>query len=121
MAVRNICNCHTPPGGSVECEPHQMAVCSVIDGVAHRQCLDAPLKGSDTALANWALSHITGVKRLTRAPIAISDLQLLLEGKFERSENEILTFSLPESVATAVMRLVNESESDRTGLHYEAS
>lgn len=105
MPVKNTCDCHDPPGGQVVCEPHQMAVCSVFNGVARRECKDPPSVGGDAALLNWALAHITGSPREPQAAIDYEDLHILSDNRVVRSNGAVVTFALPEEVALALQRL----------------
>ncbi len=107
MPVRNVCECDNPPGGTVACEPHQMAICIVKDGVARGECLDPPDTGDDgeTSLANWALAQVSGDYRSAETRIPLSALAVLFEGKFDRATGEVVTFSIPESVSEAIETL----------------
>lgn len=112
MPVKNICDCHNPPGGRAVCEPHQMAFCVVINGVARRECLDPPRAESAT-LARWALSHVLGYRYT--GTIDSYDLQVLTHGVFERADGAIVTFTLPEFVKRAVQSLIAEIEEEGEG------
>jgi hypothetical protein len=107
MPVKNICDCHNPPGGSVVCEAHQMAICIVINGVARRECHDPPSTGNATRLVNWALSHITGRDRAPEAAVSTTELRALDRGQVEVefSQRAFVTFALPENVVAAVRTL----------------
>lgn len=115
MPVRNVCDCHNPPGGSVVCEPHQMALCIVINGVARRECLDPPPTADAAGLVNWALSHITGRRLALGATVDDSVLHLLREGRLELSNDAIATFALPERITAAIRDLTSESDRGEMG------
>ncbi len=110
----NTCNCHNPPGGQVTCESHQMAICIVRNGVAQYKCLDPPgtspfhrfvrsltLRGPVTSaeLLNWALGKILGSHR---GAVAKAQFHILLDDKYERRDGTVVTFSLPESIRSAL-------------------
>ena len=101
MPVRNICDCPNPPGGNIACAPHQMALCGVINGILHRECLEPPVNVSPLILVNWAAEQITG--RITAADkIDISTLQLLKDGRYIQSNMAVVKFVLPESIKEAI-------------------
>ena len=105
--AKNICNCPNPPGGTVRCEAHQMAVCAVINGEAHYRCLDPP-KGivDSVGLATWAIQEIAGVKKRTPGfTLNLDDeLNILASGKYSSGEIRI-NFNLPENIKKAVEEL----------------
>lgn len=108
MPVKNICECHNPPGGTVKCEPHQLAICIVNNGVANKECKDPPLgMGSLSSLSrtatkrylNWALTHITGQERELSDPISSADRIILARGSYNNeATGERVTFSLPSEL-----------------------
>src|SRR5260370_21619056 len=64
--VPNTCNCPTPPGGTVSCSNHQLAVCRIVDGQVRAECIDQPGQRSALAISNWILSAVTGQERTAR-------------------------------------------------------
>jgi len=106
MPVRRICNCHNPPGGTVTCEPHQTAMCFVLDGEARRECYDTPPSGTHAELVDWAVAQITegSVSFQTRE----AQLLMLSQGYLERPDGTIVTFALPDSIQNAVASLVGD-------------
>jgi hypothetical protein len=108
MPVKNICQCDNPPGGDVLCEPDQLAICIVNNGVAKRECMDAPDDLGDLVnltrqqtirYLNWALSHITGQIRLLSSPISSQDRAILSQGRYDNAvTGDVVTFSLPEAL-----------------------
>jgi len=106
MPVKNICNCHEPPGGQVTCEPHQMAVCMVLNGVVTRGCKDPPSSGDAKLLANWALAQVIGTERQPDYFVGRGEVETLESGRFERGDGAIVTFALPENIAIAVRTLI---------------
>jgi len=108
MPVKNICECHNPPGGSVKCEPHQLAICIVNNGVATKECKDPPSgMGNLSSLSpsatkrylNWALSQITGKERQLSDQITSDDRIILTRGWYDNEvTGERITFSLPSEL-----------------------
>ena len=99
MPVKNVCECSNPPGGQIACEPYQMAICGVINGVIRRECLDPPTEGSPAVLANWVLSQISGENRFTGSEITVADLSTLNSGTFTSPNGEVVNFTIPEDMA----------------------
>jgi hypothetical protein len=105
MPVKNICKCDDPPGDIVECEPDQLAVCIVRNGVARKGCFDPPddlrdlsrlTPGQSGRYLNWALSNITGEIRRLSDPISNADMAILSRGTYHNEvTGELVTFSLP--------------------------
>jgi len=101
--MSNRCNCPKPPGGSVECDPDQLAVCAYVDGEIVARCYSRPVSvtkiltpgAKQLALRNWALSVITGADRKPTAPIEFYLLAMLRSGNYARDGN-VLTFKLPK-------------------------
>jgi hypothetical protein len=113
MPVKNICECNNPPGGRAVCEPHQMAVCGVINGVVRRECLDPPSGGTPTTLVNWALSQISGQSRGANAQITGGDLETLVRGTHSAPSGDIVNFVLPPQIIDAVRFLQSQSQRRR--------
>jgi hypothetical protein len=105
MPVKNICDCDNPPGGQAVCEPHQMAVCLVLKGVARRECLSPPRTGNRLTLINWAWTQVDGVPRPSNAVIHSAQLGILKTGKLVRNDGAIVNFALPKSIVRAVTEL----------------
>jgi hypothetical protein len=105
MPVKNTCKCEDPPGGTVECEPDQLALCIVRQGVAQKGCMDPPddlrdlaalTRGQSLRYLNWALSQITGEIRRLRDPISNEDYFILAQGSYQNIQTgAVVTFSLP--------------------------
>jgi len=106
MPVKNVCDCPNPPGGTFSCEPHQMAICFVLDGRVRRECRDQPLSGSHADLVNWAVDLITE----GRVSFKTREVELLMlsQGSFERLDGARITFTLPEGIQSAVATLAGE-------------
>lgn len=104
MAIRNICNCPSPPGGSVECSKDQMALCIVENGTVRRVCQNVVKDKDDSTIVNFALSIITGEIRPDYNNVSDYDIQILQSGEFYRG-NVAVTFNLPEVIIKAVRNI----------------
>jgi hypothetical protein len=101
--MSNTCKCPKPPGGSVECEGDQLAVCAYVDGEIVARCYSRPRRIrtihapwlKERALRNWAISMITDAERKPGALIESHLLEMLRSGKYTRDGN-LLTFTLPK-------------------------
>ena len=120
MPTRNICNCPHPPVGTVSCEPDQLAICRVRNGVAERECFDPP-DGMDSTsnlspaeakrYLNWSLQHITGHHRYSWDPISPSDEAILRQGVYHNvTTGEEVGFRLPDE-----LNLVSPSAASGSG------
>lgn len=106
MATKNICDCPLPPGGTVECEAHQMAVCVIKNGKARHLCLN-PIETSDSVkLLNWALSNIMEKDRKPYQNVTARETRILERGAYERKGMSV-TFSLPPSVSDALSEIID--------------
>jgi hypothetical protein len=108
MATKNTCSCPQPPGGTISCEPEQLAICRVKNGVAKGDCIDPP-EGMDSIANldptearryyNWALQHITGQQRTPFEPISRSDEVILNRGNYRNmTTGEEVRFRLPDEL-----------------------
>lgn len=110
MALKSICRCPTPPGGRAICESHQLAICRVRDGVAEAYCIDVPQEFREIQhdwmagligrrgrrMANWALSHITGARRMLHEPLDVTDVHTLTTSSYlDPKTGARVTFRLP--------------------------
>lgn len=88
------------------CEPHQTAMCFVLNGEARRECYDPPLSGTHAELVDWAVARITEgqVSFQTRE----AQLLMLNQGHLARPDGTIVTFALPDSIQNAMATLVGE-------------
>jgi len=121
MPVKNVCECPDPPGGSVHCEPHQMAICGVINGVERRECLDPPpglgnARGDAKLLVNWAWSQISGELHMDIAAegfhaLGATNLSTISRTReFTSPNGDVVKFLLPERVIVAVLVLFEQSQ-----------
>jgi hypothetical protein len=102
--MSKVTPCSLPPGGNITCNDDQLAICGVIDGKIVAGCFDPPpsvaqIPGGPTkaiAMANWALSQITGESRDSRAEVTDQEFSILSSGKYVNpSTKEEVSFSLP--------------------------
>ena len=93
---RNICPCPFPPGGSAVCEPYQLAICRVKDGLTQAECVNPP-PGIQTRqeYENWVLAAVTGIPRLPSTQLSWQDQAILNAGRFSSEEVGEVTFRLP--------------------------
>jgi hypothetical protein len=108
MAVKNTCSCPHPPGGVVSCEPEQLAICRVRNGVAEGECVDPPDgMGNLSELSptearryyNYALQHITRQQRDEWDPISPADWAVLQQGIYHNDvTGEEVRFRLPDEL-----------------------
>lgn len=96
-AAKHTCDCPHPPGGKVNCESDQLAICRVRNGAIEAECLTPLDRLSVTALANRVLWQITGVSRSLRAEMTSIDEQVLRAGNYvDPSTDERVTFRMPQ-------------------------
>lgn len=108
MATKNICPCPQPPGGTVACEPNQLAICRVKNGVAEGECISPPADLTDLSdlapadakrYLNWALDHITGRQRLPWQIVTPQDQAILRRGVYrDTATGEEVRFKLPDEL-----------------------
>jgi hypothetical protein len=92
----HVCNCPKPPGGQVECDLHQLAICRVTRGVPETWCVSPPKKERVQELWNWALEQITDIERSPSQAVTVPDLDILSAGRYEDPGRQIVvTFTLP--------------------------
>lgn len=111
MPLKNICQCDLPPGGQTVCEPHQLAVCSVSNGVANKQCIDPPTTANAIDLCNWAISMITGMTRSPFSVIGPDEIQLLKNGRCFTGGMSV-NFNLPDDIKVALAQLDQKGQAD---------
>jgi len=103
------CRCKNPPGGGIECNQSQMAVCHVLNGQCESQCIDVPLAmlaqmrtlGFANPLVTGWLEVAMGVP-LTRGFFTTSSLTIQPDGTgyfFHAGSKEMVRFALPSIVA----------------------
>lgn len=104
MPVKNICDCHYPPGGRVECEPRQMALCVVINNQVRRECIDPPPLETPTEAANWALGVIyNDPSRRNNAKITRKDIDILLSGTYITPNGAMVNFAIPTNIKSLII------------------
>jgi hypothetical protein len=96
------CPCPMPPGGQVSCDDHQVAICRVVGGVPHGECLTPPqqhktrfsMTGDPDPLYRWALERITG---RPHGKVSYKDVDTLRSGGYvDPLSGEEVTFKLPD-------------------------
>lgn len=96
---KNICQCPQPPGGQASCNEDQLAICRVINGVAHTECVDVPFDPDSLSSIegkNWLLSVITRVRRQQFQPITEHDDSILANGRYEiPGTTDVVRFVIP--------------------------
>lgn len=134
MSQKNICECPNPPGGTVRCEPHQLAICKVENGRAVTNCISPPERSQQVwyrstgprddkifetlRLLNWAYTAITGIRRGDVLPLEPWILEILKDGKYVNPKTGAITkFSLPLDLRDSLgIRLkVDEGEEFEAG------
>ena len=96
---------HHNPLRGVVCEPGQMAIRRLLNGVAHDECVNLPSSASGEALVKRALSRIIGAWHNASVSVSHAELKILEDGKFKRTGGAIVTFRLPDRVRAAVEEL----------------
>lgn len=103
------CRCKSPPGGGIECNENQMAVCRVLNGQCQSQCIDVPRailqqirsSGFNHAIVIKWLASALGVE--TRKGFATSPtLKVLSDGTgyfYRANFKDMIRFSLPKAAA----------------------
>jgi len=98
------CNCPTPPGGDVTCEPHQLAICRVIPGPppkSRARCVTPPKNANPQELQNWALGKITRIRRSRNQVVTRREVAILGAGRYEDPRQRfVVTFNLPRNMNT---------------------
>jgi hypothetical protein len=109
MPTKSIRKFPDGSGGHIGCEPNQVALSKVLNGIAHGECLNPPKSASGRALVNWTLSRITGAWHPSSVDIPGAKLEMLEAGKFKRAGGTMVTFTLPDNIKTAIAILRLES------------
>ncbi len=91
------CECKDPPGGGVECEEQQFAVCRVQGRVCKSRCYTVSPSLVGTQLENWALEHIFGTTRNANQGISRSERAILTAGEWtDPSTGDVVRFRFPK-------------------------
>lgn len=103
-ANKNICDCPNPPGGQAVCEPHQLAICRVKDGIVQTECINPPdelagMPPDSLKVLNWAFEIITGgvfADPHSERPLP-GNLRILERQRFEdESTGQVTSFRMPQ-------------------------
>lgn len=84
---KHTCNCPSP-GGTVQCEPGQLAMCSRIGGKIKASCTTPPKNTSGVALRNWILHQVTQKSRRPNQHLDNQDLLVLRNKKYQSGGDE---------------------------------
>jgi hypothetical protein len=94
-----ICQCPTPPGGQARCGENQLAICRVINGVAHTECITVPsdlTSLTSTQGKNWLLSIVLNTFRLSSQPISADEEEILDRGSYTvPGTDDVVRFAAP--------------------------
>jgi hypothetical protein len=97
--AKNICQCPNPPGGQATCNEDQLAICRVVNNVAHTECIDAPDdlgSFSSTEGKNWILSKVLQVQRSPFQPVDQAENDILSRGRYRVPETaDVVHFKIP--------------------------
>ena len=116
--MSNTCTCPEPPGGSITCGDDQLAVCGYQDGKIVSGCYSRPasvnLMTSKNekvlALANWAISQITGTRRTDLDRIDSNLIAMLQIGQYVNEQSsEVIKFALPKDLDVQLLLTTNSA------------
>jgi len=104
--MSNTCNCPTPPGGSITCNPDQLAVCGLVNGQIVSGCFDRPGHASLIAdeeerkvvLTNWVLSVVSGIPREDYDPVLPEEYEALKRGEVRAPDGSVVRFTMPDDL-----------------------
>jgi hypothetical protein len=113
MPVKNRCQCPQPPGGIVECEPNQVAMCIIENGNARHVCASPP-SGSDATKITWLYQTITGIPKAADE-ISTVDRITLASGFFMRDNGISVNFSLTEEIKNILRNWDNDERGSNRG------
>jgi hypothetical protein len=92
----NVCPCPNPPGGAAVCPDDHLAICRVVNGQAHTECVPPPTDLSDIQVANWVLRVVTGRRRELDQPLSKNDSRVLESGEYlDRKLGVRVSFAMP--------------------------
>lgn len=95
MPVRNVCHCDVPPGGSHECEAHQLSLCMTVAGQCRHECRDPPesVKNAEQ-LHVWTFQQVTGQLTEQPAGLAPAEQALVQRGRYESPQGFTINFQV---------------------------
>jgi hypothetical protein len=95
----NKCNCPDPPGGTVECEANQLAICSIKGGKVEAKCVSPPSRLAGTALQNWVLENVTGIPRRASTILNHYDREILRSQTYRSPDGKLqVSFRVPLAI-----------------------
>lgn len=96
--MATVCQCPNPPGGQATCGDNQIAICRVVGGVAHTECISVSTDLVLTSLAgqNWLLSHVYQTPRRPLEPVDANDRAVITSGRYRvPGTRDEVVFRLP--------------------------
>lgn len=96
--MATVCQCPNPPGGQATCGDDQIAICRVVGGVAHTECIDVSSDLVLTSLAgqNWLLSQVYQTARQPFQPMNAIDRAVVASGRYRvPGTRDEVVFRLP--------------------------
>lgn len=100
-AQTNVCECPSPPGGTVSCPPGYIPVCIVKDGKISSSCFGIPRAATPTDTAAAVLSTILDEKVTASETRNNEQFQEILRAGGLKTRNLSLTLRLPTTTAQA--------------------
>jgi len=95
----NKINCPDPPGGTVECEANQLAICSIKGWKVEAKCVSPQSGLSVTALQNWVLENVTGISREASAFLNDDDREILRSQNYRSPDGKLqVSFRVPQAI-----------------------
>ena len=91
------CNCPNPPGGGHRCEPNQLAICRVENGMCLGECHNPPPGLSRDEIRSWGYGVISGSRRSPYVPLTPREDSIVDQGVYiDPQTGEEIRFSLPQ-------------------------
>jgi hypothetical protein len=85
LRADNSCDCQNPPGGHVQCEANQVAICKIVNGHVVAECHTPPENAKQGfALEAWTLSKVIG-KDVNESEVKKPEFQMIWSSKYYKS------------------------------------
>ena len=98
-AGKNVCECPLPPGGQAVCDENHLAICRVINGKAHTECVDLSQYGDNlSAIKSAMVKAITKESYTLEMPLTYQEISILDSGFYQSEKAGIVTFSQPSYI-----------------------
>lgn len=95
---KNHCSCPDPPGGILDCEANQLAICRTKRGKIEAKCLNPPSGVSSLEMQNWVLANVMSIPRSKSSPLTTDDIAILSSQVYiDHSRALIVKFSIPKA------------------------